>query len=258
MGSLMCGRYAIHSSPRTMRELFVYFEQPNFPPRYNIAPTQPVPVIRLEREAHHFTLMRWGLIPSWAKEMPRSVLINARAETIAGKPSFRGAFRHHRGLMPADGYYEWHVTQAGAKQPYFIRRRDGQPLAMAAIWENWMSANGSEMDTSALITTQASEAIMPLHHRMPVILEKDDWAAWLDPAATEKELLSLLKPAANKLLEAIPVSTRINKVANDDSSLIEHAGSVEPAPPATPEKTKSGPDRRQIDLFQERQCGAGK
>lgn len=249
MGSPMCGRFAIYSPPQTMRELFVYFEQPNFPPRYNIAPTQPVPVIRLEGEVHHFTLMRWGLIPSWAKEMPQTVLINARAETIAEKPSFRGAFRHHRGLMPADGYYEWHVTEAGTKQPYFIRRRDGQLMAMAAIWENWMSANGSEIDTAALITTEASEAIMPVHHRMPVILEQGDWSAWLDPAATEKELLGLLKPAANDLLEAIPVSTRINKVANDDASLIERAAPAAPAPSATSKKANSAPDKRQIDLF---------
>lgn len=245
----MCGRFAIYSSPQSMRELFVYFEQPNFPPRYNIAPTQPVPVIRLEGGVHHFVLMRWGLIPSWAREMPQTVLINARAETIAEKPSFRGAFRHHRGLMPADGYYEWRVTEAGTKQPYFIHRRDGQLMAIAAIWESWMPANGSEIDTSALITTQASEAIAPVHHRMPVILDKSDWAAWLDPAATEKQLLSLLKPAPNDLLEAIPVSTRINKVANDDATLIEPAAPVEPAPSAPPQKAKSSADKRQIDLF---------
>lgn len=230
-----------------MRELFGYAAEPDFPPRYNIAPSQPVPVVIRESGQRRFLLVRWGLVPSWAKEMPQSLLINARAETIAEKPSFRGAFRHRRALMPADGFYEWKAAGKGPKQPWFIRRKDGAPFAMAALWEHWMDPHGSELDTCAVVTTEANATLAPIHHRMPVILDEKDWDLWLDPAATERELRALLRPAPDDMLEAIPVSTRINRAANDDPSLIERAEPVA-APPEKPRPKKQA-DKRQMGLF---------
>lgn len=235
-----------------MRDLFAYLDEPDFPPRYNIAPSQPVPIVVREQDGQggsrrRFLLVRWGLVPSWAKEMPQSILINARAETIAEKPSFRGAFRHHRALMPADGFYEWKAQGSGPKQPFFIRRRDRQPFAMAAVWDIWMPSGGSELDSCAIVTTEANETLKAVHHRMPVILDEKDWDLWLDPGATEKELLALLRPAPDDLMEAIPVSTRINRVANDDPSLQERGlAEAEPAP-ARPKKRAE--NTRQMGLF---------
>ncbi|PKP78094.1 MAG: DUF159 family protein [Alphaproteobacteria bacterium HGW-Alphaproteobacteria-3] len=243
----MCGRFSITTPPEAMRALFGYLDEPDFPPRYNIAPSQPVPLVIREQGKRRFLLVRWGLVPSWAKEMPQSLLINARAETIAGKPSFRGAFRHHRALMPADGFYEWQAAGKGAKQPFFIRRRDRKPFAMAAVWDIWMSAGGSELDSCAIVTTEANETLKPVHHRMPVILDEKDWDLWLDPAATQKELLALLRPAPDDLLEAVPVSTRINSAANDGPALQEPAlVAAEPEKPARPKKPA---DTRQMGLF---------
>ena len=243
----MCGRFSITTPPEAMRALFGYLDEPDFPPRYNIAPSQPVPLVIREQGKRRFLLVRWGLVPSWAKEMPQSLLINARAETIAGKPSFRGAFRHHRALMPADGFYEWQAAGKGAKQPFFIRRRDRKPFAMAAIWDTWMPSGGSELDSCAIVTTEANETLKPVHHRMPVILDEKDWDLWLDPAATQKELLALLRPAPDDLLEAVPVSTRINSAANDGPALQEPAlVAAEPEKPARPKKPA---DTRQMGLF---------
>ena len=230
-----------------MRELFGYLDEPAFPPRYNIAPSQPVPVVIREGGERRFLLVRWGLVPSWAKEMPQSLLINARAETVAEKPSFRGAFRHRRALMPADGFYEWKAEGRGPKHPYSIRRRDGAPFARAALWEHWMDPHGSELDTCAVVTAEANATLMPIHHRMPVILPEKDWGLWLDPAATEKELLALLRPAPDDLLEAIPVSTRINRAANDDPSLIERSEVAAEAPEKP--RTRRTADVRQMGLF---------
>jgi putative SOS response-associated peptidase YedK len=250
----MCGRFSITMPPDAMRGLFGYLDEPDFPPRYNIAPSQPVPIVVREQDGEggsrrRFLLVRWGLVPSWAKEMPQSILINARAETIAEKPSFRGAFRHHRALMPADGFYEWKaVSGKGPKQPFFIRRRDRKPFAMAAVWDIWMPSGGSELDSCAIVTTEANETLKAVHHRMPVILDEKDWDLWLDPAATEKELLALLRPAPDDLMEAIPVSTRINRVANDDPSLQER-GTVEAGPEKPARKKQPVADERQMGLF---------
>ncbi len=235
----MCGRYLVTMAPEMMAELFGFIDRPNFPPRYNIAPTQPVPVIRLDEGVRRFHLMRWGLIPSWSRASPASLLINARAETLADKPSFRGAFRHHRALMPADGFYEWQTIGAGGKQPHLIRRRDGAPFAMASVSDRWLGADGSEIDSCAVVTTAANATLAPIHHRMPVILAEEDWARWLDPATTTRDLLALLRPAASSLLEAIPVSARVNKVAHNDPDLIQPVATVQPQPDA--------PD--QMDLF---------
>lgn len=224
----MCGRFVITSPPGALRELFGYWEKPNFPPRHNIAPTQPVPVIHPKNGARHFSLMRWGLIPSWMKAPPQSVLINARAETILEKPSFRGGVRHRRALMPADGFYEWH---AGTKEPYFIRLKSGEPFAMAAIWDEWMGADGSEIASAAVVTVAANAALRPVHHRMPAILPAQAWAAWLDAdGVSAGDAVRLLQSLAEDALTVYRVSNRVNKVAHDDAGLLEPIAGDAPEP----------------------------
>jgi putative SOS response-associated peptidase YedK len=249
----MCGRYTITTPPDAMRVLFAFEEQPNFPPRHNIAPTQPVPIVIRDGAKRHFLLVRWGLVPSWAKEAPPSLLINARAETISEKPSFRGPFRHRRALMPADGFYEWKAPGnakegKGPKQPWLIRRRDRAPFAMAALWETWATAEGSEIDSCAVVTCEANATLSPIHHRMPVILDEKDWDTWLDPATPLKEAQALLRPAPDDLLDATPVSTRINRVANDDPTLLDRE-TVPPEPEKPARTKKAEPDTRQMGLF---------
>ncbi|MES1989811.1 MAG: SOS response-associated peptidase [Pseudomonadota bacterium] len=244
----MCGRIAITTAPEDMRTLYKYRQQPNFPARFNVAPTQPVPLVRLDHAGQReFALVRWGLVPSWSKGVPTTPLINARADTIADKPSFRGAFRHRRGLMPADGFYEWRVMGAGPRQPHFIRRRDRAPFAIAAIWDSWLPANGSELESCALITTEANATLMPVHHRMPVILAEKDFTLWLDPATPLKDLHALLVPAPDDLMEAFPVSLDVNHVANDGPHLLDPY--LAPLEAPAPKKKAKPADDRQESLF---------
>ncbi len=244
----MCGRFTITTPPEALRALFNYVEQPNFPPRYNIAPTQPVPIVTLINGQRHFQLVRWGLVPSWSKEMPKSVLINARAETIHEKPSFRGGIRHRRCLVPADGFYEWQTGQGGTKQPYLIRRKDRAPFAMAAIWEDWLTADGSELDSCAIITTAANDTLAPIHHRMPVILDPKEWDRWLDAVETPaKEATKLLQPAPNDLMDAVPVSDRVNRVSQDDPTLLDPVADGAKKQPE--EKPKGDEGSQQLDLL---------
>ncbi len=217
----MCGRFVITSAPEALRQVFGYIEQPNFPARYNVAPTQPVPVVIFENGTRHFRLMRWGLLPSWVKD-PRqfTLLINARAETVQEKPAFRNAIRRRRCLIPADGYYEWH-TSDGRKQPYFIHPRGGGPIGFAGLAETWMGPNGEELDTIAIITAAASAGMSVLHHRVPVTIAPDDFAGWLDCSADNAtDVMTLLHPPADGAFVWHPVSTAVNKVANDDAQLI--------------------------------------
>ena len=176
----MCGRYLITSAPEAFRRLFGYPEQPNFPPRYNVAPTQPVPIVRLIDGKRQFALVRWGLIPPWVKD-PRgfTLLINARGESVNEKPAFRNAMRRRRCLFPADGFYEW-KSRAAAERPYCVRPKDGAPIAFAGLWESWMGPNGEEMETAAIVTTAANRELAPLHERMPVIVQPDAFDFWLD------------------------------------------------------------------------------
>lgn len=240
----MCGRFLLTSPPEAVRAVFGYEERPNFPPRHNIAPTQPIAVVRVDGGRPSFVLMRWGLIPSWVKD-PRafSVLINARAETIADKPAFRAAFRRRRALVPADGWYEWQARGKGPKQPFLIRPTRGGPIALAALWETWVGADGSEIDTAALVTTDASPALSGVHDRMPAIIgDARDRALWLDAATEPDAAHALLRPAPDDAFEAVAVSTRVNAVANDDAGLIAPipAAQPAPAPPVAP---------KQMDLF---------
>jgi putative SOS response-associated peptidase YedK len=217
----MCGRFVITTAPEALRRVFGYVEQPNFPARYNVAPTQPVPVVILENGARHFRLMRWGLLPSWVKD-PRqfTLLINARAETVQEKPAFRNAIRRRRCLVPADGYYEWH-TSDGRKQPYFIHPRAGGPIGFAGLAETWMGPNGEELDTVAIITAAASTGMSVLHHRVPVTIAPDDFAQWLDCSADHAtDVMTLLRAPEDGAFVWHPVSTAVNKPANDDAQLI--------------------------------------
>jgi len=182
----MCGRFFIGQPPEVYRALYGYSEQPNFPGRFNVAPTQPVPVVMRESGERHFRLMRWGLWPAWLKDPSDfPTLFNARIETAAEKPAFRGALRHRRCVFLADGFYEWRRDGAGkaaTKTPFAVRRTDGAPMAFAGLWEPWMGADGSEVDTAAIITCSANGTLSAIHERMPAILAPESVGPWLDAA----------------------------------------------------------------------------
>lgn len=219
----MCSRYSLTLPPEAVRSYFKLREIDTFPPRFNIAPTQPVGIIRDSvRHEPEFVLVRWGLIPSWVKHPEeRSTLINARSETATEKPSFRGAMRHRRCLIPADGFYEW-VGKPGAKTPFLIRPRAGGLMAFAGLWEHWVGADGSELETMAILTTTANHTVAPIHDRMPVILPPETHADWLDcRSGRALEAAVLLRPAPDDFLEAVEVSTRVNNVRNEGPSLHE-------------------------------------
>ena len=258
----MCGRYVIISTPEAIRALFGYAERPNFPPRYNVAPTQPIPIVRLNDDKRCFSLMRWGLLPSWVKD-PKTfpLLINARGESVLEKPAFRNAMRRRRCLIPTDGFYEWQADRRdGPKRPFFVRAGRGDdggapPLAFAGLWETWTGPNGEELDTAAIITTAANRTLAAIHDRMPVFVPKEAFDLWLDCANVEADVASaLIRPAADSLLEAYEISTAVNRVANDSPSLITPASAmperpVAPAPAKTakPKKIKEPDD--QASLF---------
>lgn len=216
----MCGRFVITSSPQALRQLFGYFEQPNFPSRFNVAPTQPIPVV-LNHDGRRFRLMRWGLWPAWVKD-PRkfTLLINARAETIKEKPAFKNAIRRRRCLIPADGYYEWQ-TSDGIKRPYFIHRRDGRPIGFAAVAETWIGPNGEEVDTVAIVTAAASADLAVLHPRVPVTIAPRDFEFWLDSRSDEADsVMPLMRGPEEGEFAWHEISTRVNHVDNDDAQLI--------------------------------------
>ena len=235
----MCGRYVIISTPAAIRALFGYGEQPNFPPRYNVAPTQPVPIVRLVEGKRSFSLMRWGMLPSWVKD-PKTfpLLINARGESVLEKPAFRNAMRRRRCLIPTDGFYEWQVGTP--KRPYFVQARrdangDAPPLAFAGLYETWTGPNGEEIDTAAIITTRANHTLSAIHDRMPVFVPPQAFDLWLDCANVEADVAAaLIAPAEESLLEAYEVSAAVNRVANDSSELITVVSAEAPrvAPPA--------------------------
>ena len=229
----MCGRYTLTSAPEAIRALFRYEEQPNFPPRYNVAPTQPIPIVRLNEGKRQFALVRWGLLPSWVKDTKVfSLLINARGESVLDKPAFRNAMKRRRCLIPADGFYEW---QAGTtrKRPYYVRAKAGGPLAFAGLWETWTGPNGEEMETAAIVTTRANRTLAPIHERMPVILAADAFDLWLNSTDVDATTAAaLIAPAPDNLLEAYEISTDVNRVANDNPKVIEPVVPGQSAPPA--------------------------
>jgi putative SOS response-associated peptidase YedK len=243
----MCGRYVITSSPEAIRQLFGYAEQPNFPSRYNVSPTQPVPIVRLVEGKRQFALVRWGLIPGWVKD-PRtfSLLINARGESVCDKPAFRNAMKRRRCLLPADGFYEW--KQEGAtKRPYFVRPKSGGPLAFAGLWETWTGPNGEEQETAAIVTTRANRTLSAIHDRMPVIVEQAAFDFWLDGGKVDaKTAEALIVPAREDLLEAYEITSAVNRVANDSPMLLQPA-SEQPTTSAQAEPQKPATKRRQKD-----------
>ena len=228
LGSTMCGRYAITLPPEAVRAYFAYIETVNFPPRYNVAPTQPVPVVIADplgsRGIRHFKLMRWGFLPGFAKD-PKDfpLIVNARAETLAERPSFRAALKRRRCLFIADGFYEWRKDARGRGAPsraYLVRRLTGEPMALAGLYETYCDPNGSEIDTACIVTTPANRLLAIVHDRMPAILDPDDFAAWLDgEAVDDARALALLKPAPEEALELVEVGRAVNRAANDHDDL---------------------------------------
>ncbi len=245
----MCGRFAITTPPDAVRRLFGYEDDPSFPPRHNIAPTQPIPIVRAERCAgsivRRFALVRWGFIPAFAKDAKAfPLLFNARCEGIDAKPSFRHALRRRRCLVPADAFYEW--QRAGGKadaRPYLARRADGAPMGLAAIWETWQGPDGEEVDTACLITTDANGTSAAIHPRLPAIIEPAAFTTWLDPDETAVgAALALLRPAGEDVLTFVRIGTAVNVVANDGPGVqARHDGTLDPS--------RVSDDRGQASLF---------
>ena len=214
----MCGRFTVKSDPAKVRQAFRLLSIPNLMPRYNVAPTQDIAVVGLGKNGPNLIQMRWGLVPSWSKDPKAGApLINARADTVAVKPSFRESFRKRRCLIVADGFYEW-TGEKEQKQAWYITLASGEPFGFAALWERWRppaGASGEPILSAAIVTTDANDAIAHIHHRMPVILDPADHAAWLDPDAAPDHLAGLLKPLPSASVQAYRVGKTVNAVRND-------------------------------------------
>ncbi|MFB2897163.1 SOS response-associated peptidase [Aerosakkonemataceae cyanobacterium BLCC-F50] len=220
----MCGRYSFTQLAEAIADKFQVKEVPEISPRYNIAPTQQIATVLVDSESseRQFKMLRWGLIPSWAKDAKMGAkLINARAETVAEKPAFRAAFKKRRCLILADGFYEWQ-TQNGEKQPFYFRLENGEPFAFAGLWEHWEKGEGEPIETCTILTTEANELMRPIHDRMPVILADKNYDQWLEPEAKKIELLqSFLQPYPTEEMTAYPVSTKVNNPKNDRAECIQ-------------------------------------
>jgi putative SOS response-associated peptidase YedK len=227
----MCGRFRLSRRKQLVEEYFATVSgDEDWVPRYNIAPTQPVAVIRQnpQEPVRKISLMRWGLIPSWAEDSSAAAqMINARSETASTKPAFRDALKSRRCLIPADGFYEW-VRTGKTKQPYCFEVNGGELFAFAGLWDRWKDTSGRTVETCSILTTTANVVTSAVHDRMPVILDPDGYDLWLDPGMRDVPVASeLLKPFDARLMRCYPVSTRINSVANDDA---ECSAPVELAP----------------------------
>jgi putative SOS response-associated peptidase YedK len=251
----MCGRFALNERPGDLEPLFDAVEVPNLPPRFNIAPTDTIAVVRQRRDvgpgepAHEFVAARWGLVPFWADSLDIGTkMINARAETITEKPAYREAIRRRRGVVPAAGFFEWRALGRGRrKQPMYIHRADGRPLLFAGLFERWQPRDGAgpavvnpeawshgRLRSATIITTAANAMMRDLHDRMPAILPPDAVAEWLDPGTPAGDATAMLRPAPDDLLVAHPVSPRVNSPGIDDPALIEP---VEPPPEPPTQRT---------------------
>ncbi|SHE70200.1 Putative SOS response-associated peptidase YedK [Kaistia soli DSM 19436] len=233
----MCGRYALAVTPEDLEQEFSLIRIEWFPPRYNIAPTQPIHVIRAEKGARALGLVRWGLVPSWAKnpaDLP--LFFNARSETAPEKPAFRGPFRHRRCLVPATGFYEW-KREGGRKQPFLVRSPERRIIAFAGLWDEYADANGNLLDSATILTTAANEDLSSIHDRMPVVIEPADYDRWLGlvPAGKE-ELVAALVPARPGFFETVAVDTRVNSARDDDAGL---QAPLAESPPQAPPKTRT-------------------
>ncbi|WP_083896964.1 SOS response-associated peptidase [Azospirillum sp. B506] len=207
-----------------IERLFGVPERPNLMPRWNVAPTQDIPVIRREEDGRHLAMVRWGLVPPWADDPAiGSRMINARGESVADKPAFRGAFRKRRCLIPLDGFYEWISVGEGAKprkQGHVIRRRDRGLFALAGLWERWQKG-APPLETATVVTTAANATLSFLHDRMPVVLDPANWDAWLDPATPLPVVEGLIRSAPEEWLDVVPVGPTVNNVRNDDCSCLD-------------------------------------
>lgn len=220
----MCGRYVLYGPQSRYRQHFGADNDFDMAPRFNVAPSAVMPVIRQIDGQRIFVLAKWGLMPSWAKAtegMPKP--INAKAETAAIKPMFRHAFRKSRVLVPADAFYEWKAGEGGKKQPYLIRMRDELPFGMGGLLEHWHGPAG-EVLTFTILTTEPNPLMAEIHDRMPVIVRPEDYGRWLDPALDDvAELQGMVGPYPERLMEAYPVSRKVNSPANDGAELLERA-----------------------------------
>ena len=227
----MCGRFTQTAPWEKIAEEFDAERNPNedFKPRYNIAPTQDIAAVMDSGNARVVSFLRWGLIPSWAKdESIGSKLINARAETLAEKPSFRNAFRSRRCIIPATGFYEWQNTGKGAKQPFYFHLKEKEIFGFAGLWEEWLDKQTGELlETCTIITTEANEVLKPVHERMPVILKTENYARWLDPKEKDVEKLQeMLAPYPAEEMTAHPVSRSVNIATADSPDLIKPLNSL--------------------------------
>jgi putative SOS response-associated peptidase YedK len=248
----MCGRFALTQNVDANEEVFAVPGIEEFPARYNIAPTQPILLVTAgygratgsnlpDRRA---LLVRWGLMPAWAKnpgEMP--LLINARSETASEKPAFQTAMRHRRSLIPASGFYEWKRDGSGNSQPYWVRPRHGGVIAFAGLMETWSEPGGSEIDTGAILTTAAKGNIAEIHHRTPVVVAPRDFERWLDCRRQEpRDVVELMRPPEPDFFEVIPVSDKVNKVTNTGPEIQE-------AVEISERRSKLAPEKAQLSLF---------
>ena len=223
----MCGRFTLTVSPDELRLAFPDFDIPgDLPPSYNIAPSQPIPVVPNEKKPA-LTFFRWGLVPSWSKDEKFGGynLINARAETVAEKPSFRSSFRRRRCLILADGFYEWKKNPGASKTPYFISLKDREPFGFAGLWDEWISPHGDPLRSACIITTEPNPLVKPIHNRMPVILPRESHQRWLQPREGDTRALQvLLEHYPAHRLKAYPVSPYVNSPGNNSPRCIEPAG----------------------------------
>lgn len=248
----MCGRYSLTTPVEALRRLFGFEGPvPNLQPRWNIAPTQSAPVIRLGGGGgREIKMLSWGLVPYWADDAKlQSHMINARGETVAEKPAFKQAFRQRRCLVPADGFYEWQTLGPKTKQPLLFKTADGAPFAFAGLWERWVPPQGEVLETFTIVNTAANEMMAQFHDRVPIVLSPADYAAWLDPAVNAR---ALIKAPPSDWLTFRRVSTYVNSVKHDDPGCQEPAPDAEPvpeAPKAPKAKAKKAVDGRQGSLF---------
>jgi putative SOS response-associated peptidase YedK len=250
----MCGRYELHSHPAAIALTFTLAQTPDVRAHYNIAPTTDVPVVRVNADGHReLVRMRWGLVPRWAKDPSIGAkMINARGETVPEKPSFRMAYRRHRCLLPADGFYEWMpVPATGAlpvrKQPVHVGMKDGALFGMAGLYERWRSVDGEIIDTCTIVTTAANARLRPVHDRMPLIVAPEHYARWLNPAIDD--VADLIVPFPSEAMAYYPISARVNNVHHDDASLILHAAPPPDEPDPQRGQTPSPQAPEQDSLF---------
>jgi putative SOS response-associated peptidase YedK len=219
----MCGRFTLQIPPELLAEIFGLIDIPVYPARFNIAPTQKILAVRSVADNEHRELvpLKWGLIPSWANDPSvGSRMINARAETVHEKPTFRNAIRHHRCIIPASGFFEW-LHEDKTRRPLYVRLKDGSPMCFAGIWERWKSPEGEIIESCCVLTTKSNKLIEPLHERMPVLLYPQEFSLWIDTEITDPEKLNhLYQPYPVDLMEMYPVSPLVNSPRNDSPELI--------------------------------------